>query len=119
MEIFSFLNQTLAIQKHANKSLKFPSRILKSSFGYSYKDTFGYFILQICLLLLLFSNIGKTFCFPRSSRYGMRLMFQRSWVRIPAPYTLWTFFTSICCKNCNVCLKRRKNEKEDGNGQFF
>ena len=28
---------------------------------------------------------------PWSSGYGRRLMFQRSWVRIPAPYTGWTF----------------------------
>ena len=29
--------------------------------------------------------------------------FQRSWVQIPVPYTGWTFYTSICCKNGNVC----------------
>ena len=30
------------------------------------------------------------------------------------------FFTFICCKNCNVCLKRTKiNEKEAGVGHFF
>ena len=30
------------------------------------------------------------------------------------------FFTYICCKNCNVCLKRPKiNEKEAGVGPFF
>ena len=29
------------------------------------------------------------------------------------------FFTHICCKNCNVCLKRPKiNEKEAGVGSF-
>ena len=29
------------------------------------------------------------------------------------------FFTYICCKNCNVCLKRPKiNEKEAGVGPF-
>ena len=33
---------------------------------------------------------------------------RRLWVRIPAPDTGWTFFTFICCKNCNVCMKRRK-----------
>ena len=31
-----------------------------------------------------------------------------------------TFFTFICCKNCNVCLKRPKiNEKEAGVCPFF
>ena len=31
-----------------------------------------------------------------------------------------TFFTFICCKNCNVCLKRTKiNKKEAGVGPFF
>ena len=38
---------------------------------------------------------------PWSSGYGKRLMLQRSWVRILATYTGWTFFTNICCKNCN------------------
>ena len=40
---------------------------------------------------------------PWSSGYGWRLMFKRSWVRIPAPYTGWTFFL---------------NEKEAGVGPF-
>ena len=57
---------------------------------------------------------------PWSSGYGKRLTFQRSWVWIPAPYTVFTFFTNICCKNCNVCLKRPKiNEKEAGIGIIF
>ena len=47
-------------------------------------------------------------------------MFQRSWVQIPAPYTGWTFFTFICCKNCNVWLKdENKFKKEAGVGPFF
>ena len=29
-----------------------------------------------------------------------------SLVQISARYTRWTFFTYICFKNCNVCLKR-------------
>ena len=33
------------------------------------------------------------------------------------PYTGWTFFISICCKNGSVCLKRQKiNKKEAGVG---
>ena len=32
-------------------------------------------------------------------------MFQWLWVQIPAPYIGWTFFTFICCKNCNVVWK--------------
>ena len=48
-------------------------------------------------------------------------MFQRLWVWIPAPYTGWTFFhIPICCKLCNVCLKKTKiKEKEAGVGPFF
>ena len=50
---------------------------------------------------------------PWPSGYGKRLMFQRLWVRILALYTGWTFFTYICCKNCNdVCLKRPKISKK-------
>ena len=57
---------------------------------------------------------------PWSSGYGMRLIFQRLWVRILAPYTGWTFFTHNCSKNCNdVCMKRPKiNEKEARVGPF-
>ena len=48
-----------------------------------------------------------------SSGHGRRLTFKRSCVRIPAPDTLWAFFTYIVVpKNCNVCFKRPI--KEDG-----
>ena len=52
-----------------------------------------------------------------SSGYGWRLMFQRSWVWIPAPYPGWTIFHIFCCKNCNdVCLKRPKINSKRGQG---
>ena len=43
-------------------------------------------------------------------------MFQRLWVQIPAPYTGCNFFhIPICCKICNVGLKRPKiNKKRPG-----
>ena len=45
-------------------------------------------------------------------------MLERSWVRIPAPYTGWTFGHLFVVKI--VCLKRPKiNEKEAGVGPFF
>ena len=69
------------------------------------------------------TRVGRRSCIKKnwSSGNGKRLTFQRSWVRIPAPYIGWTFFTYICCKNCGyVCLKRPKiNEKEAGVGPFF
>ena len=37
---------------------------------------------------------------------GRRLMFQRLWVRISAPNTVWAFLAFICCKNCNVFFKK-------------
>ena len=49
-------------------------------------------------------------------------MVERSWVRIPAPYSGWTchFFTLICGKNCTVCLKDPKKEKNrPGLAHFF
>ena len=49
---------------------------------------------------------------PWSSGYGWQLMFERLWVRILTPDTGWTFFTLICGKNCNVCLKRPKINKK-------
>ena len=46
-----------------------------------------------------------------------RLMFWRSWVQIPAPYTGWTFFTCICCKSFNdVSLKTSKINDKSGRG---
>ena len=39
-------------------------------------------------------------------------MFDRLWVRIPEPYTGWTFFTLICCKNYIVCLKKAENKRK-------
>ena len=33
----------------------------------------------------------------------------RTWVRISAPDTGWTFFTFICDKNSNVCSKKTDN----------
>ena len=43
-----------------------------------------------------------------------------SWIRIPAPFSGWTFLSIIRCKNCNVCLKRPKiNKKEAAVGPFF
>ena len=51
---------------------------------------------------------------PWSSGYGRRLVFKRSWVRIPALYTGWTFFTFIYCKNCIVCLKKTENKRKRG-----
>ena len=45
-----------------------------------------------------------------------QLVFKRSWVRIPAPYTGWTFVTFICCKNCVVCLKKTEYKRKRGRG---
>ena len=35
---------------------------------------------------------------------------------IPTP---WHFFTYICCKNCDVCLKRRKIKRKRTQGRAF
>ena len=56
---------------------------------------------------------------PWSSAYERRIMFWRSWVRILALYTGWTFFAFVCCKKIKGCLKRPKiNEIEVGDGPF-
>ena len=39
-----------------------------------------------------------------SSGYGRRLMSWRPWVRIPAPYTSWTYFHAELFKNSILCL---------------
>ena len=67
------------------------------------------FTLALSVWLMKEDSKGRE---PWSSGYGRRLMFQRSWVWIPAPYTGWIFFHIYLLKNCNVCLKRRKKVKE-------
>ena len=52
-----------------------------------------------------------------SSGSRTRLIFQGSWVRFPALYTVWALFTFICCKNLNVCLKKTKNKTKRGRGR--
>ena len=39
---------------------------------------------------------------------GSRLMFQRLSSNSGTEYWMDIFHIPICCKNCNVCLKRRK-----------
>ena len=50
---------------------------------------------------------------PWSSGYGRLLMYKRSWVRIPKPYTGWSlhFFTLICCKIVFLFEKTKKKRK--------
>ena len=53
---------------------------------------------------------------PWSSGYWRWLMFERSWVRILAQYTGWTwqFFTSICCKNWLFEKTENKQKERPG-----
>ena len=47
---------------------------------------------------------------PWSSGYGRRLMLQRSWVWILAPYTGWTFFTYLFVVKFVMCVWKDENE---------
>ena len=47
---------------------------------------------------------------PWSSGYGRRPMFWRLWIRIPVPYTGWTFFTYIFCKVVMMFAWKYKNK---------
>ena len=49
-----------------------------------------------------------------SSGYGRRLMFQRLWVRIPAPYTVWTFFTYLFVEKFVICVWKDENKWKRG-----
>ena len=61
--------------------------------------------------LLIFSSNLSIFLSSQSwsSGYGRRLMFQRSWVRIPAPYTGWTL-------KIVMCAWKDKNKGKRGQG---
>ena len=37
-------------------------------------------------------------------------MFERSWVRIPATYTGWSFFALICCKKLYCLFEKTENK---------
>ena len=54
-----------------------------------------------------------------SSGYGKRLMFQRLWVQIPAPYTWWTFFTFFVLNILLFVWKAKNIQKEAGNCPFL
>ena len=46
-------------------------------------------------------------------------MSQRSWVRIPVPYTGWTFFHIYLLQNLKCLLEKTENkQKEAGVGPF-
>ena len=57
---------------------------------------------------------------PWSCGYGRKLACQRLWVQILAICNGSAFFTSYCCKNCNVCWeKNEKYQKESGCDPFL
>ena len=71
--------------------------------------------VQVLLIKNIRSTYNKTLGWePWSSGYGRRLIFQSQY-RILDGH----FFTFICCKVWNVCLKRRKNKKEAGDGTYI
>ena len=57
---------------------------------------------------------------PWSSGYGMRLAIWRLRVRIPVPFTGWTFFHINLLQTCiDVWLKKTENKQKDaGDGPF-
>ena len=87
---------------------------------FMWKQHFNFFILIRSVKVFLY---GRE---PWSNGYGRRLMFQRSWVRIPgAVYWMdMTFFTLICCKNCSghilfnltSLFEKTKNKWKRGQG---
>ena len=60
-------------------------------------------------------------CEPWSSGYGMRLLFWRLCVEIPAPYTGWTFFHIKYVGKIVMILRKRPkiNQKEAGYGSIL
>ena len=69
--------------------------------------------LSVANLINTLWTLGRE---PWSSGYGRRLMFRRSWVRIPALYTGWTwvFFTLICCKKIYCLFEKTENKRKRG-----
>ena len=58
-------------------------------------------------------NSWQTKMFPTTC-YGRRLMIQWSWVRIPAPYTGWTFFTYLFVLKFVMCVWKGENKWKRG-----
>ena len=88
-------------------------------------NTGGIFSINLWYVLLLEKSENKQKDAigwePWSSGYGRRLTFWRSWVRIPVPYTGWTFFPFIHCKTVFMFVWKRPkiNEKEAGDWPIF
>ena len=56
---------------------------------------------------------------PWSSGLGRRLMFQRFWVRIPAPYTGWIFFTYLFATKIVTFVWKYKNVWKRDREKYF
>ena len=117
LESFS---QVFNLHKQSEQS-GWTNKVMQKNISYIY---LGMENVRLCVCLDRQNESSKKFCLvknktqgwePWSSGYGTRLMFQRSWVRILALYTGRKFFTFICYKNCNVCLKRQ-NKLKGGRG---
>ena len=99
----------LDLLRVTKRTLNFGWRLHLKSFDYSRYWTFRDL-----------AKLTKIWREPCSSAMGGHLYSRSLWVQIQAPFTWWTFFTFICYRNCNVCLKRWKsNEKEAEDGPFF
>ena len=76
-------------------------------------------IIKVKTLIYYHENCVLLWWEPSSSGDGRWLIFWRTWFRIPALDTGWTFFKLICCKNCTVCLKRLKINEKEATMSFF
>ena len=65
---------------------------------------------------LLVCFVKGTGMLPWSSGYGRRLMFQRSWVQIPVPYTGWTVFSHLFVVKNVLFVRRDENKRKRGRG---
>ena len=68
---------------------KFGIRKLNIYWQTKFLTWFLYVLINSWVCRVKVCQIGRE---PWSSGYGRRLMFRRLWVRIPVPYTRWTFF---------------------------
>ena len=87
----------------------------------SFMGNIGLNIIFLLLNIIIFKQIlvCKQVCFEAGALvgYGRRIVFRRSWVRIPAPFTGWIFFTyqKLQCLFENTKI----NKKRPGLAHFY
>ena len=78
------------------------------------KSEKNYFFDSVIFRPWIIRPVCSTLFSLQSPGYWRRLLFQRSWVRIPAPYTGWTFFNLYFFVKIVMFVWKDENKRKRG-----